>query len=127
MAGRKSRPSKRDEHTLVALGAATTGASTWADNQAWRRSGAAMAEVVVMDSRDLRPAMTVGGKALCRPYSAARANGAPAVKAVLTARAALAASYSLARRATSSPAVGIDLTAPMPWPQPQISRQALAS
>lgn len=53
--------------------------------------------------------------------------GRAAVRVVLDARSALAASYSPARRATNSAAVGTCFTAPMPWPQPQMSRQALAS
>ena len=56
-----------------------------------------------------------------------QAVGSPAVKLVLAASSALACSYSAASRATSSAAVGICFTAPIPWPQPQMSRQALAS
>src|SRR5437868_4900517 len=58
-------------------------------------------------------------------YSAASAI-VRSVSATLAASSALAASYSAARRAISSAAGGIDFTEPIPWPQPQMSRQALA-
>ncbi len=59
-------------------------------------------------------------------YSAANARAWPAVNAVLAASDALAASYSEARRVTRSPAESTSFTAPMPWPQPQMSFHALA-
>src|SRR5579859_1251351 len=58
-------------------------------------------------------------------YSAAISTR-PAVNEVFSAKAALASSYSADRRATKSAAAGISFTDPMPWPQPQMSRQALA-
>ncbi len=45
----------------------------------------------------------------------------------LAASSALASSYCSANLATSSPAGSTASMAPMPWPEPQMSRQALAS